>query len=116
MRGHQKLIEMRMNRKRPGIVFVNDYECDVDWHTNTGDAVTVCTAGDVVQTLDLRFLVGLTVSVSSTSEIRAKALFEKCKAAGAETVAACHIQEDRHHWQQNGWANVYRKQAEVVHG
>lgn len=116
MRGHQKLIEMRMNRKRPGIVFVNDYDCYVDWHTNVGDAVTISTAGDVVQALDLRFLVGLKVSVSSPSEIRAKALFEKCKAAGADTVAACHIQEANQPWQQSGWVNVYRKQAEVAHG
>ncbi len=114
MRGHLKLIEMRMQRTRPGIVFVNDYTCDTNWHTH-GDAVTISTAGDVIQTLDLRFLVGLTVSVSSPSEIRAKALFEKCKAAGAEVVAACHVQ-DAPYWKQNGWSAVYRKAQEVVCG
>lgn len=116
MRGHQKLIELRMERKRPAIVFLNDYPCQTDWHSNPGDAVTISTAGDVVQTLDLRFLVGLTVSISSLSEIRAKALFEKCKASGAAVVAACHLLADQHPWKQSGWTSVYRKEQEVAHG
>ncbi len=108
MRGHLKLIEMRMQRTRPGIVFVNDYACDTNWH-NSGDAVTISTAGDVVQTLDLRFLVGLTVSVSSESEIRAKALFEKCKASGAEVVAAAHVLPQQSQFTQTGWSAVHRQ-------
>lgn len=115
MRGHHKLIEMRRERKRPGIVFLNDYPCETNWHTNKGDAVTICTDGDVIQTLDMRFLVGLKVSIGSPSEIRAKALFEKCKASGASVIAACHI-KDAPYWEQNGWTEIYRKAVEAVNG
>jgi len=116
MRGDQKLIEMRLRRQRPGIVFLNDYPCDTDWFKNPSDAVTICTAGDAIAPLELRCLVGLTVSVSSPSEARAKALFEKCKASGAAVVAACHTQDDAPAWSQSGWTQVYRKTSEVAHG
>jgi hypothetical protein len=116
MKGHTELIRLRTLRKAPRIVFINDYPCDTSWHENPGDAVTISTDGDVVQFLDLRLLVGLTVSISSPSEVRAKALFAGCKAAGAKVVAACHIQPDVQPWEQKGWTQVWRKTQEVVHG
>lgn len=113
MRGHERLIEARINRKSvDGVVFINDYPCKTDW-VNWGDSVTVCTVGDIVQTLDLRFLIGLKVSISSQSEIRAKALFEKCKASGAEVVAACHVQPDKRVFEQSGWCEMWRKENAV---
>lgn len=115
MNGHQALIALRQQRMAPKIVFVNDYPCKTDWH-ELGDAVTICTHGDVIQLLDLRFLVGMTVSISSPNEIRARALYAACKAAGAKTVAACHIAEGKRPWEQTGWAHVWHKAREVVHG
>lgn len=115
MNGHNALIALRQQRMAPKIVFINDYPCETDWHV-LGDAVTICTHGDVIQLLDLRFLVGLTVSISSPSEIRAKALFAAAKAAGARTVGACHIQGEKRLWEQSGWSQVWHKHAEVVHG
>lgn len=112
MRGHQELIQMRMNRKAPRMVFVNDWDCRTDWFENPGDAVTICTAGDDLESLDMRFLVGLRVSVSSASEKRAKRLFDLCKAY-AHTVAACHLDSGRP-WEQKGWVEVWSKQAEGV--
>lgn len=115
MRGHEAIIAMRQAGRRPAFVFVNDWPCDTDWHLH-GDHATVCTAGDVVQLLDLRFLVGLRVSVSASSEVRAQALFDHCKAAGAACVAAVHVDSSRQPWDQHGWSGVWHKPAEVAHG
>lgn len=106
MKGHEQLIELRKSGRAPKIVFLNDYPCKTDWHTY-GDHVTVCTAGDMLSSLDLRFLVGLTVSISAMTETRAKALFAKAKWFGAKTVAACHVQADAHFANQTGWVEVH---------
>lgn len=115
MRGHEAIIAMRQGGKRPSFVFLNDYPCNTDWQAH-GDHATVCTAGDVVQLLDLRFLVGLKVSISAESEVRAMALFDQCKAAGAACVGAAHIDPTRKPWDQHGWASVWHKATEVAHG
>ena len=117
MRGHERLIDMRRAGKAPRMVFINDYKCATDWFEIPGDAVTICTDGDAIELLDLRFLVGLTVSVGSTNEKRAKALFDRCKRASASVVAACHVQEKAHPTMQSGWTQVWRKETAVVnHG
>jgi hypothetical protein len=108
MRGHEAIIELRRNRMAPPFVFINDYPCDTDWLQDRAGS-TVCVAGDHIPALDLRYLIGLKVSISSESEARAKALFDACKAAGARTVAACHIKPERRDWEQDGWATVWRK-------
>ena len=59
---------------------------------------------------DLRFLVGLTVSISSMNEGRAKALFEKARAAGASTVAACHHIQAIHTGCKSGWTQIHHAQ------
>lgn len=112
MRGHDKIIEARIAGSTPSIVFLNDYPCKTDWF-DFSDYSTICTAGDPVTSLDLRFLIGLTVSISATSEQRAKALFDRVKQAGAKVVAACHIQ-NTHHTAQTGWFEIYRK--ELIYG
>lgn len=114
MRGHQHLIQMRMNRRKPEIVFLNDYPCETSW-VEYGECPTICTHGDRIQELDLRFLVGLTVSISSTVEMRAKQLFEVVKKAGAAVVAACHVQVDKHQFEQSGWSEFWQKEG-VTHG
>ena len=108
MRGHTKIIEMRLQKTRPAIVFLNDYHCQTDWF-EFGEHATVCTAGDPLSSLDLRFLVGCTVSISALTEGRAKALFSKAKDAGATTVVACHVQPEMRQFEQSGWTEVWRK-------
>jgi len=115
MRGHEAILAMRQAGKRPSFVFLNDYPCETAWQQH-GDHATVSTDGDVVQLLDLRFLVGLKVSISSESEVRAMALFDQCKAAGASCVGAAHIDKTRKPWDQHGWSSVWHKDAEVAHG
>jgi hypothetical protein len=119
MRGHEPIIAMRKSGIAPKIVFVNDFPCKTsrDWH-NPGekygeewpaDHATVSTAGDALSSLDLRFLIGLTVSISSESESRAKALFAKAKWFGAKTVAATHIKNIN--CTESGWTEVFHKEA-----
>lgn len=116
MRGHENIIRMRQAGKRPSFVFVNDWPCDTNW-LETGDQATVCTAGDSISTLDLRFMVGLRVSVSSHCEERAKALYEACKSAGVEVVCGVHLKPEKKPWAQDGWVALWNPHHEVVdHG
>lgn len=105
MRGHEDIIRMRLGGKSPKFVFINDYQCKTDWFEHH-DHATVCTAGDSVASIDLRFVRGLSVSISALTERRAKAIAEACKLAGAAVVAACSGSE---------WAEVWRAE-EVSHG
>ena len=115
MKGHEHLIEMRQKRKKPAIVFLNDFPCLTDWHKWSDESVTICTHGDSLETLDLRFLVGLKVSIVSKIEKRAKQLFDMVKAAGAIAIAASHIKSNKPAYEQDGWVNVWAKE-DVNHG
>lgn len=124
MRGHEQLIAMRKAGKRPAIVFVNDYPCRTDWFETDGEHVTVCVAGDNLDRADLRFLVGVMVSATGSTEARARALMAACQRAGAAVVGAVHsIAEQRF---GSGWCEAWRNPAylpapetqepEVAHG
>lgn len=110
MHGHTAIIAARMQRQAPRFVFVNDYPCKSDWFEQ-GEQATVCTHNDAIGGLDLRFLVGLRVSISATTEARAQALFERVKAAGAAAVAAVHVQPGIAPSAQRGWCQVFTKEA-----
>lgn len=87
MRGHDKLIAMRSMGLRPVTVFINDYRTPAKYLDGTILDVT----GDDMNTVDMRFLVGLTVSIASTTEERAKAILEACKRGGAAKVGVVHL-------------------------
>jgi hypothetical protein len=114
MKGHQALIQLRKTGLTPKIVFINDYHCKTDW-IEYRDHATLCTAGDSLSSLDLRCINGLAVSISASTESRAKALFAKAKWFGAKTVAACHVQEGVKLWDQSGWTEIYHA-SEVISG
>ena len=107
MRGHENVIAMRKAGKRPAMVFVNDWPCNVDWF-ETGDHATVCVAGDNPESLDTRFSVGLAISISSECEKRARALSDAFK-RHADVVAAHHHKPGAWFSQQNGWTEVWRR-------
>lgn len=115
MRGHETIIRMRERGKKPVFVFLNDWPCDTNWF-ETGHHATICTAGDPIASLDLRCLIGLRVNVCANSEERAQALFEACKAAGVELVAAVHVKPGKHPADQDGWVGIWRAEKEVAHG
>lgn len=108
MRGHEPIVQARLQGLVPAWVLVNDYPCPTDW-TTWGDVPTVCVDQDPIDRLDLRFLVGVKVSVTSPDLARVQALFQKIRAAGASLVGAGHIQADKHWFDQTGWAAVYFK-------
>ena len=110
MHGHTDIIANRMQGRAPRFVFVNDYPCKTDWFEQSEQA-TVCTHGDHIGMLDLRFLVGLRVSISATTEARAVALFEHVKAAGAVAVAVVHVLPDCAPSNQRGWCQVFNKEV-----
>ena len=110
MKGHGNIIELRLHGKTPGIVFLNAYPCQTDWF-DFGEHATVCTSGDDLSLLDLRFLVGLRVSISATSETRARGLSGLAKANGAATVAACHIKPGILDWKQDGWTEIWHREV-----
>lgn len=112
MQGHEPIIAMRRKGRAPGVVFINDFPCKTsrDWHI-CGDHATVSVHEEVIQLLDLRFLVGLRVSINGSTEVRAKALFEKAKASGARVVGAVHA--CRHNGiVKSGWCEVWKKEQE----
>ena len=111
MKGHEPIISLRQSGKKPAIVFLNDFPCDTDW-PRFGDHATVDVSADQPEWLDLRFLVGLRVSITGTSEKRAKRFMEACKAAGAITVGAgvsAHVSGGRY---EPGWSEIWHKFAD----
>lgn len=112
MRGHEKIISMRKVGKRPSIVFLNDFPCQTDWF-EFGEHATVDVSGEQPEWLDLRYLIGLRVSITSKSEKRAKRLMEACKRAGCVTVAAGCAELRNGRW-TNVWSDVWNNETETV--
>jgi hypothetical protein len=105
MKGHEGIIAMRRSGKKPTIVFLNDYPCKIGGPT---DHATVDVAGDQPEWLDLRYLVGLTVSISASSEKRSKRFMQACINAGAAVVAAGSAEKVNGRYEAV-WGDVWRK-------
>jgi len=106
MKGHEKIINLRMQGKVPELVYLDDFESALsDWE-DLGTNPVVTLTNDLPEALDLRFLVGLRVSVTSQSEDRAKRLFNACKEAGAKWVAASHTGMHGE-MAKTGWMDFY---------
>lgn len=109
MRGQDAIIELRKSRRKPSTVFLNDYLCDVD-RMETGDHFTVAISPDErIESLDLRFLVGLQVSISGSSEKRARGLLKACQDAGAAVVAAGAPADPDDPWCERNYSEVWRR-------
>lgn len=108
MRGQDGIIKMRMQGLAPQIVHIDDYNFKsplADWEEKD-HVPTVCVHKDVLEMLDLRFLVGLQVFISSHTEERAKKLFDLCKKARAKVVSSGHtIQQGERY--KTGWNEFY---------
>lgn len=106
MRGHEDLIKLRLQGLKPAWVYINDHKCRTDWRTD-GMPATVCVAGEAISSLDMRFLVGLSVVVNADDKQRAVALFEAVKLTGAEFVVAVEHQPGNHYTNQTGWGATW---------
>lgn len=91
MRGHEQIIAVRKAGLKPaGLVHLDDYPVNplfLDWLKNES-MPTVTVYGDELATLDLRFLVGLMVSITGDDLARVKALSVMARKAGADMVVA----------------------------
>ena len=108
MKGHEGIIKLRLAGKAPELILLDDLSHPsplTDWE-GYDSMPTVCVHKDAIEGLDLRFLVGCKVSVTSHTEDRAKRLFNACKAAGAKWVAASHT-EMRGEVAKTGWMDFY---------
>jgi hypothetical protein len=97
MTGHESIVAMRRKGKRPAIVFVNDFPCWTDWE-EFADHATVCVYRDAPALLDLRWAVGLTVSILADSEARAVAIADAFRESGAKTVVAGAVDKRAGYW------------------
>lgn len=110
MRGHQQLIDLRSRGVRPAVVFLNDYRSRPAVADAVFDGQTVEIDGDDLSLLDLRFLVGLTVSTGASTEQRARDILQACKAAGAAAVAVCHIPAVRAQQQVHDYIEIWKNE------
>jgi len=113
MTGHEPILSMRKAGISPGVVFINEYECSIDW-AKFGDFATVkVSPTEAIETLDFRFVVGLTVSISGSTIDRAKRIAQACQKAGAVTVAAGCVQHNAQGYARPGWSEIWYKPALV---
>lgn len=97
MRGHEPLIQMRLEGFKPALVFLVDTPRRPDWHIH-GDSPEVSIYDDHPERADLRFLVGLRVSITGRTLDRAQRFFEAAKRAGAEIVTAGWGESPKRNW------------------
>ena len=108
MKGHEGIIKLRLAGKAPELILLDDLSFPsplTDWE-EYDSMPTVCVHKDAIEGLDLRFLVGCKVSVTSHNEDRAKRLFNACKEAGAKWVAASHT-EMHGEVAKTGWMELW---------
>lgn len=88
MKGHDHIIKLRKAGYRPKAIFIFDEPTDIDQPSWVEDLtyMDVCTHGDSIGSLDLRFLVGVPVTVIGPVIERAKSLAVECRKAGASRV------------------------------
>lgn len=97
MRGHTQVIEMRKAGYKPPIVFLDDWPSNDKWRQED-DHPQISIIDEKPQHADLRFLIGLRVNITCSTESRAKAFFEAAKAAKAEIVACGWSESPKRNW------------------
>ena len=95
MIGHEPLIQLRKQGQKPSMVFLTDYDCRPDWHLYN-DFPEICIHKDKPFDCDLRFLVGLDVTITASSKDRAIKFYNQCKSIGAFLVASTY--HEVHPW------------------
>lgn len=92
MQGHTNIIALRLRGLKPsGTVSLNDYPVHqhlLRWdYEEDGINPIVCTHGDSIASLDLRFLVGLPVAIGGDDPNRVRLIGQMARKAGAEMVS-----------------------------
>ena len=93
MRGAENIIKLRHQGLKPaGSVWVCDYPVKPEFlawaHAEDSKSPTVCTDGQELNSLDMRFVVGLPVHVAGEDVGRVKEIARQCRVAGAQSITA----------------------------
>ena len=90
MRGHEHVIAVRVAGRKPQGIYLWDTPVAISGPQWAEDYafMDVCTAGDPVGALDLRFVVGLPVTVFGDDTKRVREIAGACCKGGAERVIA----------------------------
>lgn len=105
MRGHEPILAMRRAGAAPISVWVNDQGEDYTpetsasrgWMTRSARACVELLPSDNPRTLDLRFLVGMTVHLQSRSERRMQEFIDSAMACGAHRVIGSVTTANEYH-------------------
>lgn len=108
MIGHQPLIKMRMAGKAPQFISIEDHRSlnANDWH-EWNDSPVICIDKDDLHSLDLRFVIGLTVLFTSFNEKRAKAIHQQLIDNKARVITSSVLLAGEPHFRQTGWSETY---------
>lgn len=79
---------MRMNGEMPSCVFIDDFKIEKSRWSQDDDYLSVNIQGDSIKTLDLRFLFGLDIRITTESENRASEIFKAAIKNNANSIAA----------------------------
>lgn len=93
MRGAENIIKLRKRGLRPaGAVWVCDYHVKpelTEWkYADDCKNPTVCTADTGIESIDMRFVVGLPVHIAGEDVARVKEIARQCRVAGAQSIVA----------------------------
>lgn len=92
MRGHDPIIDLRLRRLAPTMVFIELVpaltQSSIDWPRWSRFPVVEVPDGESIRRLDLRFLSGLLVCASGKDPARLQALHDACVAHGAKRVVS----------------------------
>jgi hypothetical protein len=108
MIGHQPLINMRMAGKAPQYIAIEDHKSinAHEWH-QWDDSPVICVVKDDLHTLDLRFVIGLTVFLTSFDEHRAKSIHQKLIDCKARVITSSVLLPGEPYFMQTGWSQTY---------
>lgn len=81
MTGHEPILALRRSGRRPTFVWISDHQ------HQTLDGLTVRVTDDTPETLDLRFLLGVTALVEGPDADRVKRIAECCKTVAKRVIA-----------------------------
>ena len=108
MIGHDALIKMRMSGKAPQFISIEDHKSlnAHEWH-QWDDSPVICIDKDELYNLDLRFVIGLTVFLTSFDEKRAKAVHQKLIDCKARVITSSVLLLGQPYFKQKAWSETY---------
>lgn len=118
MRGHQEIVDRRMNEKRkPVAIFIHDCELvDSAFEGNHGMPSVSLSKDDVIQSLDLRFAKGCQVHAIFLDEIRARAMFDRLIQFKPSMCSVCVVHARAYDPKGELWMGIYTEEQGIKNG